>query len=256
MEHAVEERVLLVEADPAYRVLVHTQLQNAGYHVVDTAQGRSALDQLIQHEPDLVVLGGDLPDMRGVELCRAIRQWSSVPIVALSVHPEEARLVAAFEAGVDDYLVKPHSATELVLRVRSLIRRSHGLVSTGPELICGDLRLSVRTRRVVVRGQSIRLTPIEWRLLRELVAHCGEVLAHDELLGRVWGLDHVRDQAYLRVYIRRLRQYIEPVPEHPQYLLSQTGVGYVLYATPPAPADGAQAPSVARPSGSRDAPIP
>lgn len=256
MEHAVEERVLLVEADPAYRVLVHTQLRNAGYHVVDTEQGRTALDQLVQHEPDLVVLGDGLPDMRGVALCRAIRQWSGVPIVALSVHPEEAHLVAAFEAGADDYLVKPHSATELILRARSLIRRSHGLVGTGPELTCGDLRLSVRTRRVVVRGQPIRLTPIEWRLLRELVTHCGEVLAHDELLGRVWGLEHVRDQAYLRVYIRRLRQYIEPVPQQPRYLLSQTGVGYVLYATPPAPADGAQDPSLARHIGSGGAPIP
>lgn len=221
-------RILFVEDDPKYRRLLMTNLRIDGYQAVAVADGQSALAACCQRDPDLVILDLRLPDIDGIDLIARVRELTTVPIFVVSAVHSEPLLVAAFDAGADDYLSKPYSVIELRARIRALVHRSQALGSWGPEISYGDIRLSTRTRECFLDRRKIRLTPLEWRLMRELVAHGGELLSHEYLLSRVWGMDYSDDREYLRVYIRNLRQRLEPDPKHPVYLISVPRLGYAL----------------------------
>ena len=227
-EQGTPIRVLYVEDDAKYRRLVMTQLRLDGYDAVAVPDGQSALDACTKRDPDLVILDLRLPDMDGIALITRMRQLTTTPIFVVSAVRSESALVAAMEAGADDYLAKPYSLVELQTRVRALVRRSQTMGVWGPELSYGNIHLSTRTRECTIGGRPVHLTPLEWRLLRELVSHGGELLSHEYLLGRVWGLDYRDEREYLRVYIRNLRQRIEPNPTRPVYLISVPGKGYAL----------------------------
>ncbi|MCL5116404.1 MAG: response regulator transcription factor [Firmicutes bacterium] len=223
--------VLVIDDEAKYRRLIRANLAMAGYDVQEAADGHEALQVIYQREPDVVLLDLRLPDMDGFTLCQRIRKMSSVPVMVLTALDSEADTIQALDLGADDYLSKPFSPGEMLARIRALLRRSRDLLQAEP-MGCGDIRLAKDTREVEGPTGRVRLTPIEWRLCLELTSHCGKVLTHEHLLSRVWGAEYLSEHEYLRVYIRRLRSYIEPDPHHPVYLVSHAGVGYALYPSP------------------------
>jgi two-component system KDP operon response regulator KdpE len=186
-----------------------------------------------QHRPDAILLDLGLPDGDGMETLERLRQWSDTPVVVISARDREADKIAALDAGADDYLTKPFGVGELLARVRVALRHAAQLRSGAQEPIfqAGELRVDLEHRRIFVGENEVHLTPIEYRLLCELVRHAGKVLTHRHLLRTVWGSGYERESHYLRVHMGSLRRKIEENPARPRYLLTELGVGYRLGVT-------------------------
>jgi two-component system KDP operon response regulator KdpE len=225
---AAPVRVLIVDDEPPIRKLLRMGLTAHGYHVLEAPDGRSALD-LIAEKPDLVILDLGLPDVQGLDLLRAIRARNErVPIVVLSSRGDEAAKVQALDMGADDYVTKPFGTDELLARMRAALRHQLQVQGERPIFHAGNLSVDLVRRIVKVGEKEVKLSPKEYDLLRLLVAHAGKVLTHKFLLRELW--DELTDAQYLRVYVRQLRQKIEADPERPQYVLTETGIGYRLRA--------------------------
>jgi two-component system KDP operon response regulator KdpE len=225
---AAPVRVLIVDDEPPIRKLLRMGLTAHGYHVLEAPDGRSALD-LIAEKPDLVILDLGLPDVQGLDLLRAIRARNErVPIVVLSSRGDEAAKVQALDMGADDYVTKPFGTDELLARMRAALRHQLQVQGERPIFHAGGLSVDLVRRIVKVGEKEVKLSPKEYDLLRLLVAHAGKVLTHKFLLRELW--DELTDAQYLRVYVRQLRQKIEADPERPQYVLTETGIGYRLRA--------------------------
>jgi two-component system, OmpR family, KDP operon response regulator KdpE len=225
---AARLRVLVVDDEPPIRKLLRMGLTVNGYDVIEAANGKAALN-LLSERPDVIILDLGLPDIEGQELLQTIRHRNeSVPIVVLSSRGDEASKVEALDQGADDYVTKPFGMDELLARMRAALR--HQLQSHGerPIFKVGDLSVDLVRRIVKVGDKDVKLSPKEYELLRVLVQHAGKVLTHKFLLGELW--DSLTDAQYLRVYVRQLRQKIEADPERPQYVLTETGIGYRLRA--------------------------
>ena len=221
--------ILVVDDEPPIRRFLRTSLGAHGYRITEAATGREALAQLDRGGPDLVILDLGLPDLPGQELIRALRERGSpVPILVLSSRGDEAGKVEALDLGADDYVTKPFGMDELLARIRAALR--HRLQQQGerPLFRSGDLTVDLVRRTVMVRSTEVKLSPREYDILRLLIAHAGQVLTHRYLLKEVWGGE--TDVQYLRIYIRSLRQKIEPEPARPSHILTESGVGYRLRA--------------------------
>jgi two-component system KDP operon response regulator KdpE len=223
-----KQRILIADDEPQITRVLRTSLTTRGYDVRVAADGESALDTFNDWHPDLVVTDLAMPTMDGLELCRRLRVASQVPIIVLSVKGEEKTKVEALDAGADDFITKPFSMEELLARVRATLRRapapSEGMDSTVLE--AGDFRVDVETRKVVVLGKEIHLTPKEFELLAHLMRHAGKVLTHRKLLTAIWGVNYSEQTEYLRVFIGQLRKKIEPDPASPRYILTEPWIGY------------------------------
>jgi two-component system, OmpR family, KDP operon response regulator KdpE len=225
---AAPVRVLIVDDEPPIRKLLRMGLTAQGYHVLEAPDGATALN-LIAEKPDLVILDLGLPDMEGLDLLRSIRaQNERVPIVVLSSRGDEAAKVQALDIGADDYVTKPFGTDELLARMRAALRHQLQVHGERPIFHVGDLSVDLVRRIVKLGEKEVKLSPKEYDLLRLLVAHAGKVLTHKFLLRELW--DDLTDAQYLRVYVRQLRQKIEGNPERPQYILTETGIGYRLRA--------------------------
>ena len=219
----------MVDDEPPIRRFLRTSLTAQGYEIVEAENAKDALGQLGRNRIDVIVLDLGLPDMDGLEILKHVRgSGSDVPVIVLSSRTNEPEKVKALDLGADDYVTKPFGIDELLARLRAAQR--HRLQQQGerPIFRSGDLAVDLVRRTVTVRGQEVKLTPREYDLLRLLVAHAGKVLTHKFILREVWGSE--ADVQYLRIYIRTLRQKIEPAPETPQYVLTEQGVGYCLKA--------------------------
>jgi two-component system KDP operon response regulator KdpE len=221
-------KILVVDDEPPIRKLLRMGLTSQGYEVLDAPNGKAALD-LLARKPDLVILDLGLPDIDGLELLRRMRhRQEGLPIVVLSSRGDEAGKVAALDLGADDYVTKPFGMDELFARMRAALRHQLQVHGERPIFQVGDLSVDL-VRRIVKLGDSeVRLSPKEYELLRLLVQHAGKVLTHRFLLQELWA--EPTDTQYLRVYVRQLRRKIETDPERPQYLLTETGIGYRLRA--------------------------
>jgi two-component system KDP operon response regulator KdpE len=220
-------RILVVDDEPAILRFLRAGLTAQGYVVSETDQGQPAVDMARRGGADLIVLDLGLPDIDGLEVIRRVRAAGlAVPIVVLSSRDDERAKVAALDLGADDFVTKPFGIDELLARIRTALR--HRLQQEGetPVFKSGDLSVDLVRRIVTVRGAEVKFSPREYEVLRLLVAHAGKVLTHRFLLTKVWGGD--TDVQYLRIYIRALRQKIEPDPERPQHILTETGIGYRL----------------------------
>ena len=221
-------KVLIVDDEPPIRKLLRMGLGTQGYHIIDAPNAKAALD-LMTAEPDLVILDLGLPDMQGLELLRQIRLLrEDVPIVVLSSRGDEVAKVEALDLGADDYVTKPFGMDELLARIRAALRHQLQAQGERPVFKLGDLWVDLVRRVVKFGGEELKLSPKEYELLRIMVQHAGKVLTHKFLLNRLWSTPV--DPQYLRVYVRQLRDKIEPDPSRPHYILTETGVGYRLRA--------------------------
>ena len=223
--------ILAVDDEPHVLRLIKANLESSSYKVLTATDGEEAIRSVESELPDLVILDIMLPQMDGYTVCSRIREFSSVPIIMLTARSAQVDLVHGFEVGADDYLTKPFDVTELLMRVQAVLRRSkwpeeviarHGFQA-------GPIEIDFAQHRVTVEGQTVKLTPTEYRLLAYLASNANRVILHRELLRAVWGPEYGDETEYLRVYMRYLRQKLEPDPSSPRYLLTQPGAGYMLY---------------------------
>lgn len=218
---------LVIDDEPQIRRLLRVTLEANGYRVFDAATGQDGLVQAAQRRPEVVLLDLGLPDLEGVEVLKRLREWSKVPVIILSVRDREDDKVTALDAGADDYVTKPFNSAELLARLRAALRHAQ---PQGADAIfrTGDLEVDLAARVVRNRGQEVKLTPIEYSLLRLLVTHAGKVITHRQLLTEVWGPKAVEQTHYLRVHIAHLREKIEAKSGSADLIRTEPGIGYRL----------------------------
>lgn len=225
---AAQASLLLVEDEAQYRRLLRVNLKMAGYAVREAKDWHEALAQVYAQTPDLILLDLWLPDGDGLEGLPRLRQLTATPIIIVSARDRRSEIVRGLDLGADDYLVKPFSVEELLARVRAVLRRTR-TPDPAQGLTVGPFRLDPLRREVSGPRGNVRLTPLEWRLAVELFTHPERALTRDYLLAKVWGEEYLGEETYLRVYMRRLRQALEPDPSLPRYLVTIPGVGYGLF---------------------------
>jgi DNA-binding response OmpR family regulator len=220
--------ILIVDDEPRIRDFVRMNLEMEHYRVLEASNGLEALEQLREYLPDLIVLDVMMPEMDGFETLKAIREVSTVPVIMLTVRQSEQDRIHGLDLGADDYLAKPFSPRELLSRIRALLRRSMMPAPARKTVIVvdPDLKIDFARHEVIVRGKKVDLRPTEYRLLYHLVNNAGRLLTHETLLSKVWGREYRDESHYLRLYITYLRQKIEKDPAHPQYILTERGLGY------------------------------
>ncbi len=220
-------RVLVVDDEPAIRRFLRASLTAHGSEVFEAATGTQAVASVSASRPDLIILDIGLPDMDGIQVTRALREWTRVPVIILSVREHETDKIAALDAGADDYLTKPFGVGELLARMRAAIR--HAAPPTSESVFTsGELKMDLGKRIVSVADREVQLTPTEYDLLRVLVMNAGKVITHRQLLREVWGVAYENEMHMLRVNISNLRRKLEADPTRPFYILTEPGVGYRL----------------------------
>ena len=217
--------ILIVDDEPAIRRFLRASLGAHGYSITEAASGEDALRTVATSHQDIVILDLGLPDVDGVEVTRRLREWTSIPIIILSVREHENDKIAALDAGADDYLTKPFGIGELMARMRVTLRRT-AQDTTEPVFESEGLMMDFVHREVKINDQSVTLTPTEYDLLRTLVKHAGKVITHHQLLRMVWGNAYESETHILQVNISNLRHKIEPDPFRPVYIVTEPGVGY------------------------------
>jgi two-component system, OmpR family, KDP operon response regulator KdpE len=222
------KRILLAEDEVALRDFVSRNLHVRGFEVLEASNGLEAMAVWEREDPHLLILDIMMPRMDGLEVCRRVREHSAVPIIVLTALDAESDKVTALDLGADDYLTKPFGVEELLARVRAVLRRTQWEVMppTGGVKQFGTLEIDLPGHVVRLSGAEVRLSPTEFAVLKQLITHAGKVLTHRMLLQSIWGPEYSGEAEYLRVYINRLRQKLEPDPANPCYLLTEPGVGY------------------------------
>jgi two-component system KDP operon response regulator KdpE len=223
-------KILVVEDQPRVVRLVSEVLKAVGYQVLAAGDGKRALEMVSLEQPDLVLLDILLPgSMDGYEICRQLREFSTVPVIMLTAKAGDADVLTGFDAGADDYLTKPFNAKELLARVKAVLRRSQRPEEiTTAAFACGDLTIDYARHAVSRGGETVSLTRTEYALLRELALNANRVLSRPDLLTAVWGPEYRDEVDYLRAYMRYLRRKIEVDPSNPCYILTLPGTGYML----------------------------
>ncbi|MFL5696148.1 MAG: response regulator transcription factor [Ktedonobacteraceae bacterium] len=223
------KRILLAEDEVALRDFVSRNLRARGFEVLEASNGLEAVARWERENPHLLILDVMMPRMDGLEVCRRVREHSAVPIIVLTALDSESDKVSALDLGADDYLTKPFGVEELLARVRAVLRRTQweAMPPTDSGIKqFGDLEVDLTGHIVRLCGEEVRLSPIEFALLEQLITNAGKVLTHRMLLQRIWGPEYGGEAEYLRVYINRLRHKLEPDPANPRYILTEPGVGY------------------------------
>lgn len=222
--------ILVIEDDSQIRRFLRVTLTSNNYDLIEAVTAQEGIKQVALHHPDLIILDLGLPDIDGLEVARQLREWTTTPIIVLSVNDREQDKVAALDVGADDYLTKPFGTNELLARMRVALRHAIYAAqgSDDPVFMVGDLRVDLSHRQVFVADQEIHLTPIEYKLLLILIKYAGKVVTRRQLLHDVWGPSYTDETHYLRVYMGQLRHKLEADPTRPRYLITEPGVGYRL----------------------------
>lgn len=220
--------ILVIEDEAQMRRFLRASLSSNGYRVLEAETGEDGVAQAAARNPDLILLDLGLPDLDGLVVAERLRAWSKTPIIVISARGREEDKIKALDAGADDYLTKPFGVGELLARIRVGLRNAARGDSGAAQFSLGELTVDLVRRRVLVSGQEVHLTPIEYKLLSTLVKHAGRVITHGQLLREVWGPGSRDQTQYLRVYMGQLRHKLEQNPSRPQYLTTEPGVGYRL----------------------------
>ena len=220
--------VLVIDDEVQIRRFLRAGFELAGFTVLEAENAADGLRAATLRPVDLIVVDLGLPDLDGAAIVERVRSWSSVPIIVLSVRSSEEEKVRLLELGADDYIVKPFGMAELLARARAALRRHSRSAEGEPKVKIGPLLIDLAARSVSLNGTRLPLSPKEYRLLQVLAQHAGNVVTHQFLLKEVWGVKHVHDGHYLRIFVRKLRRKIEKDPTQPSILLTELGVGYRL----------------------------
>jgi DNA-binding response OmpR family regulator len=223
-------QILVVDDEPRYVRLMEANLASEGYHVLKASNGQEAVDSVDKHHPDLVLLDVMMPVLSGFEACERIREFSNVPVIMVTAKGDEQDRVKGLDVGADDYIVKPYSATELLARVRAVLRRAQlsGGTFQQSTFIHGNLRIDFARAEVFVDDVIVFLSATEYRLLLQFAQNLGRVLSSEELLENVWGYEYRDDKEILWVSISRLRQKLETNPKDPEHIVTRAGLGYTM----------------------------
>jgi len=228
-------RILVADDDAQLQRALRITLASRGYEVVAARDGAEAIELAASTHPDLLLLDLGMPQVDGMDVIRAVRAWSNVPILVLSGRTDSAEKVEALDAGADDYVTKPFAMDELLARIRARARATAGDGSDAATIAIGDLVVDLVAKTIRraapadagdAAAASIRLTPTEWRLLELFLKNPGKLLTRQMLLSEVWGPYHANDAGYLRLYVAQLRRKLEPLPSEPQHFLTEPGMGY------------------------------
>lgn len=223
-------RILIVDDEPPIRKFLSIALEASGFSVIEAGSGKEALEAAALKQPDLAIVDLGLPDMDGQALIKALREWSTIPILVLSVRADEKEKVQALDSGANDYVTKPFGIAELLARVRVHIRKGGGDASNAESKFTqGPLTIDFAARSVTLDDQPLKLTKKEYELLALLTRNAGKVLTHDFILRQIWGPAHAQDAQYLRVHIGHLRQKLADDPTAPRFILTESGVGYRFF---------------------------
>lgn len=226
----MSEKILVVDDEPRYVRLMEANLVSAGYRVITATNGQEAVSVVDEERPDLVLLDVMMPILDGIGACERIRRFSNIPIIMVTARGDERDRVAGLDVGADDYIVKPYSVTELLARVRAVLRRAQLSDSSYQKsvFVHKDLRVDFARAEVFIGENDVLLSATEYRLLLQFVQNQGQVLASEELLENVWGKSYREDKEVLWVSISRLRQKLEDNPKEPQYIVTRPGLGYTM----------------------------
>ena len=220
--------VLVIDDEPQIRKFLRISLVSQGYSVLEAATGAEGLSQVALNRPDVVVLDLGLPDMDGQQVLRDIREWSSVPVLVLSVRASEAQKVQALDSGANDYVTKPFGIQEFLARIRALLRQAPSGDAQEVALEIGPLTIDLAYRRVLLDGVEVALTRKEYAVLAQLSRHPGRVITQQQLLKDIWGPTHLENSHYLRIVVGHLRQKLADDPTNPRFIATEPGVGYRL----------------------------
>ena len=223
-------RILVVDDEPLYQHLVTVNLENEGYEVITANNGEDAIEMVSTRHPDLIIMDVMMPRLDGITACERIHQFSNVPIIMLTAKGEEQDRVRGLNVGADDYVVKPFSATELVARVRAVLRRAQSSedVAQNRYFIHGDLKIDFARAEVWRDNKPIYLSATEYRLLMQFAQNVGQILSAEDLLVAIWGSQYRKDKEILWVSIARLRQKLEEEPHEPKHIVTRAGLGYLM----------------------------
>jgi two-component system, OmpR family, KDP operon response regulator KdpE len=224
-------KILVVDDEPQIVRALVTNLKVRGYEVEAAGTGEEAVALAATSPPDLLILDLGLPGISGIEVIEAVRAWSAVPILVLSVRDAERAKVEALDAGADDYVTKPFGIEELLARVRAATRRAAPSPDE-PSVTTADFTVDLAARQVRNEHGQVKLTPTEWHVLETLARHHDKLVTQKELLQQVWGPGYETETNYLRVYLAQLRRKLEPDPSHPRSLITEAGLGYRLRSWP------------------------
>jgi two-component system KDP operon response regulator KdpE len=229
MTQKLSGTILLVEDDPHIRKFLRISLETHGFTVLEAGLGHDGLQLCAEQKADMVILDLGLPDMDGQEFIRRLREWSAIPLLVLSVRSDEAEKVSALDAGANDYVTKPFGISELMARIRVLLRNSEALQDeSGSVFEHSGLRVDLAGRTVTVEGKLVQLTRKEYELLKLFVSNPGRVLTHQQIMREIWGPNREDETHHLRVLVGHLRQKLGDQPARPKYILTEQGVGYRL----------------------------
>lgn len=222
-----KERILIIDDEKEVRRLLRVTLTAHNFLIDESEDGNTGVRKAAFFKPDLILLDLSLPDIDGLEILKQIREFSAAPIIILSVRENENDKVLALDSGADDYIIKPFSIGELLARIRTAIRHSK-IEDNDPVIILGDLKIDLANRNVYSSGNEIKLSPIEYDILKLLAQNKEKIVTQKYILSKVWGDEYVSESHYLRVYIGQIRKKIEKSSGRPQHLITEPGIGYRL----------------------------
>jgi two-component system, OmpR family, KDP operon response regulator KdpE len=222
-----EYLIHIIEDDVSVKKLLEITFKEYEFNYISSESKKNALMMFLSHNPDLLIVDLGLSDGDGKDLIKQIREISKIPIIVLTARHDEKEIVAALDVGADDYITKPFSVNELLARIRANLRRNiNNEKDITNKLVCNELELDITSRSILLRGESLKLTPIEYELLKYFMLHMNKTLTHKQILQEVWGTGYQNEMQYLRTYVNTLRKKIEENSTRPDYIKTQSGIGY------------------------------
>lgn len=220
------KKILIVEDDLSIKKLLEITFKEYDFDSISCENKKSAMMMFLSHNPNLIILDLGLPDGDGKELIKQIREISKIPIIVVTARHDEEEIVASLDCGADDYITKPFSTNELLARVRASLRRNSEKEDLKENIICGELELNLVSRDISFKNENLKLTPIEYELLKYFLLNTNKTLTHKQILKEVWGIGYQNEMQYLRTYVNTLRKKIEKNSTRPNYIKTESGIGY------------------------------
>jgi two-component system KDP operon response regulator KdpE len=218
--------IQIIEDDSSVKKLLEITFKEYGFNHISCDNKKSAMMLFLSHNPDLLIVDLGLPDGDGKEFIKQIREISKIPVVVLSARHDEKEIIAALDVGADDYITKPFSVNELLARIRANLRRNVSDENISSKILCGELEMDIASRDIFFKNEQLKLTPIEYELLKYFLLNTNKTLTHKQILKEVWGVGYQSEMQYLRTYVNTLRKKIEQNSTRPNYIKTESGIGY------------------------------